>query len=449
MTTPIPGVQAIALLDGRIVTAGSLAQLHHALDVALDGKGSLAQNPAVSSALASLKPISALDAVDQTSLAADCDLNTIAPSSAPAGRDNYTLVAYGRLGSGGDRRTMVAVSYPDESAAGAELTTFADGWTNGYVNARGTGASIDSYGTLNDVSQSGNLLVAELIDGRDDGWVRSGIRFALPACEAAMAIAPAATPDLTGGAGRLPTMERLSAALPGAGDSGERYRAVDLHTVSAARGVTAPDDADAEAISAWLTAIGPLPALDTFPSDPAELAAWSSLFGIELSGLSGVAEFNSDPTAATIGVLIGTWDEATLTATLTDLGYQTIVIGSVRHFALDQSTAPNAFLAEHPIWTNIALLGDRIWISADQSAMRAELADATDGSATADSPLRPYLSAAYALRSEGADAINARCGSVMTGAIGFAVGLEVAGADTLAHYAVMLDEPDSCGKGRG
>ena len=50
LTAPIPGVQAIALLDGRIVTAGSLAQLHHALDVALDGKGSLAQNPAVSSA---------------------------------------------------------------------------------------------------------------------------------------------------------------------------------------------------------------------------------------------------------------------------------------------------------------------------------------------------------------------------------------------------------------
>jgi hypothetical protein len=440
----IPGVGAIALFRGRIVTARSSAQLHRAIDVAKAGSGSLADNDAVSQALAKISSLSLLTGTTQSLLAAACDVDAVAGSTGAAGRTNYALVGYGRTGKGGARRTVVAVSYPSADAAAANLAAVRDGWNGGFVNARGAGASISTYGEVSGVSQSGRLLVAELVNGRDDDWVRTGIRYALPVCEAAMALAPAATPDLTGGAGRLATMERLSNGLPSTGDPAERFRAVDLDLAAAARGATVPGPgADEAAVRTWLGALQPLPAMEILPNDAGQLAAWSSMFGIALSAVDGVAEFNGDPGATTVGIVIGSWDEAGLTARLIGLGYQTIVIDSVRQFAIDRSLSSNdPFLTAHPIWTNIAVLGDRMWISASQATMRAVLAQATDPtveSVQSSTALRPRLATAVAIQSDGAAAVSASCGSVLAGTTGFAVVLERAGGGTAVHVIAMLD----------
>jgi hypothetical protein len=184
----------IAVLDNRLVTSSDRELVERAIDAAIDGSGSLADDATIAAVVSTLSPVSALVVENQSAFASECDPAHGPESTLESARSNYVVVGYGRLGAGGERRTLVALSYPDEAAAIQGEPAYADGWAEGFANAGGTGGSIASFGELTIVSRTGRIIVAELVNGRDDGWVRSGIRYALPVCEAAMSLAGAGTP---------------------------------------------------------------------------------------------------------------------------------------------------------------------------------------------------------------------------------------------------------------
>lgn len=95
---------------------------------------------------------------------------------------------------GGADGTPVATSYADSAAAGKALDTYTAGWEGGIVITTQAGVEIGDLGSVNAVGQTDEWLIAELVDGREDGWVRAGVRFANPVCEAAATALPRGTP---------------------------------------------------------------------------------------------------------------------------------------------------------------------------------------------------------------------------------------------------------------
>jgi hypothetical protein len=195
----VSAANVVAVFGDRLITAVSPATVRDAIDAAQGRVPSLADEPAVAAIVRTLAPISGLVAVDAADHAIDCGHGgqwTHRDLERPSGR--YVVVAYGRLGDGGERRTLVATSYGDEAAAGAALDRQTAGWESGVVSAAGAGAEIAVYGRVSAVGQTGNLVVAELVEGREDGWVRAGIRFATPVCEAVATALPRGTPAPAG-----------------------------------------------------------------------------------------------------------------------------------------------------------------------------------------------------------------------------------------------------------
>lgn len=186
---------AVALFADRVITAVSAATVRDAIDAAHGRLPSLADEPAVGEIVRTLAPISGLVAVDAADHAIDCGVGgqwRRSDLDQPSGR--YVVVGFGRLGEGGQRRTLVATSFANAPAADRALDAFTAGWESGAVNAAGAGADIAIYGQVSAVSQTGNVLVAELVEGREDGWVRAGIRFAIPVCQAVVTALPPGTP---------------------------------------------------------------------------------------------------------------------------------------------------------------------------------------------------------------------------------------------------------------
>jgi hypothetical protein len=184
---------AIVVTGEIIATSSDPERVRAAVDAAIDG-GSVMDVPTITGMVRTMSPINGLVAVNQAILAQTCDPNATEVSTSEAANSNFVMVGYGRVGSGGDRRTMVAVSFPDESSAIAASPDFERGWIDGFANAGGTGGSIAAYGRLTVVTRTERYLVAELVEGRDDGWVRAGIRYAIPVCEAAIDLVAQATP---------------------------------------------------------------------------------------------------------------------------------------------------------------------------------------------------------------------------------------------------------------
>jgi hypothetical protein len=192
----VAAANAVALFADRVITSASPATVRDAIDAAQGRIPSLADEPAVAAIGRTLAPISGLVAVDAADHAIDCGAGgswTHGNLGQPSGR--YVVVGYGRLGIGGERRTLVATNFTDRAAADAALASFTDGWESGTASSGETGADIAVYGRVSAVSETDRLLVAELVDGREEGWVRAGIRFAIPVCEAAVRALPPGAPN--------------------------------------------------------------------------------------------------------------------------------------------------------------------------------------------------------------------------------------------------------------
>jgi hypothetical protein len=191
----VSAANAVAFFADRLITGVSTEAVWGAIDAARGRIPSLADEAAVEEIVGTLAPISGLVAIDAADHAVDCGrggLWTRHNIDRPSGR--YVVVGYGRLGDGGERRTMVATSFGDWLAASGMLDTYTVGWQSGTVSAAGAGADVSAYGRVSAVGQTDKWLVAELLDGREDGWVRAGIRFASPVCQAVETALPPGKP---------------------------------------------------------------------------------------------------------------------------------------------------------------------------------------------------------------------------------------------------------------
>lgn len=370
---------SVGMLGDRLITGETIEQVQAAIDAALRAAPSLADDRYIAPMLDTISPVSALMIIDEHDHAVECGGASPDPAGAAGGEGRFIAMAYGRSGEGGQRRTMVVTSFADEGAAAKALPLFQDGWLSGYASVGGSGAEIKTYGTVNSVSQTDRLLIAEMIDGRESGWTRAGVRFSTPVCQAAIdAFGPAAGGSPSPSTQNASPLARASASLPDA-NGDVIFRASDLAATGSVRRVTAPSGSSAGAgdVAAWIGALAPLPSFKTLPAAPDALALWPSLFALPLDALRAVAEVEDVKTAATVGVLVGTWDPAAVKNALLGAGYATIAIDGVDHFAL----RPGATAADSPplraggeMWRNVAVDGDRIFVSDAQGALRETMA---------------------------------------------------------------------------
>lgn len=192
----VSAANAVALFAGRLITSPSAAAVRGAIDAAQGRTPSLADVPEVAKMLRAVAPASGLVAVDAADHAIDCgDGGGWTHRNLAHGSGRYVAVGYGRLGEGGERRTLVVTSLADAAAADAALERYAAGWQDGAVNIAGAGADISVFGRVSAVGRTDDLLITELVEGQEDGWVRAGIRFAGPVCVVVATALPAGTPE--------------------------------------------------------------------------------------------------------------------------------------------------------------------------------------------------------------------------------------------------------------
>jgi hypothetical protein len=369
----------VALLGGRLITAEALDPVKAAVDAAQGMRSSLADDEAIATLLRTVAPSNALMVVDAAKQAAACAGDE---SGSAEGDGRYIAVAYGRIGEGGDRRTLVATSFASAEEAAAAESAYELGWQDGYAVAGSAGAPISTYGHLSNISQSGPLLIAELVDGRENGWTRAAIRYATPVCEA---VSGESSGGLT--TANMPSepddLGHAMESLPDPGLEGATLFA-DLAHAQRAVGSTAPDDEIVLAgdVESWLDSLGPLPTFDAFPTDGAKLVRWQETFGVPLSSVHAIAETKGSNADDTISVLVGDWDPEMVEDSLTGLEYERVEYGEATIFAVsgnvdDPSHPVNR--AAGPSWYNVALIDSRIFLSPSSRRLREIVDFATDG----------------------------------------------------------------------
>jgi hypothetical protein len=368
----------VALLGGRLITAEAIDPVKAAVDAAQGMRSSLADDEAITTLLRTVAPANVLMVVDAAKQAAACANDENAGAE---GDGRFVAIAYGRIGVEGDRRTLVATSFASAEEAAAAESAYELGWQDGYAVAGSAGAPISTYGHLNHVSQSGPLLIAELVDGREDGWTRAAIRYATPVCDAVNG-------ELSGGLASAHTpsapddLGHAVESLPDPGLEGATLFA-DLAQAEQAVGSTAPDDDTALAgdVKSWLSSLGPLPSFEAFPADGTKLVRWQESFGVPLGSIHAIAETRGPNADDTVSVLVGDWDRDVVDETLTNLGYSRVDYGEATIFAVsgkvdDPSHPVNR--AAGPSWYNVALLDNRIFLSPSGHRLR-EIVDFATG----------------------------------------------------------------------
>jgi hypothetical protein len=187
--------KVVAMLDQRLVAGASTALVRSAIDAAEGRTGSLADVPTIAGALLSLQPLDGLMSISQADQAIECGVGqgwTSAAVTPDALR--FVIVAYGHLGVGGPPRTLVAMTFANENRAEGAFPAYEAGWREGFANAGGAGGAIASFGTVSNVSRNHAMLIAEIVNGTENGWARAGVRFAVAVCSPAAAALPAGTP---------------------------------------------------------------------------------------------------------------------------------------------------------------------------------------------------------------------------------------------------------------
>jgi hypothetical protein len=368
----------VALLGDRLITAEAIDPVKAAVDAAQGMRSSLADDEEIATLLRTVAPSNALMVVDAAKQAAAC----AGDKSASAESDGrFVAIAYGRIGQGGERRTLVATSFASAEEAATAESAYELGWQDGYAVAGSAGAPISTYGRLSNVSQSGPLLIAELVDGREDGWTRAAIRYATPVCEAASG-------ELSGGPITALTpsepddLGHALETLPDPGLEGATLFA-DLSKAERAVGSTAPDDETALAgdVESWLASLGPFPSFEAFPTDGTKLVRWRETFGVSLGSIQAIAETKDSNAEGTVSILVGDWDRDVVEETLTELEYSRVDYGEATIFAVsgnidDPSHPVNR--AAGPSWYNVALLDNRIFLSPSSRRLR-EIVDFATG----------------------------------------------------------------------
>jgi hypothetical protein len=371
----VAAATAVALLDGRLITAPSAGLVRQAIEAATGGRPSLASDAQVSSLLRTLDPLSGLMVIDAADQAVACAVGR-PPGNEVMPRGQPLAVAFGHLGDGGARRTLLAITLPDDAKAApiaaAAAEEFANGWLDGRVAGGALVSPLANFARLSNVSQSGPLVVAEFVEGRAGGWAPAAIRFAGPVC--------AATTDLASPTGSSPpqaasAFDAALLALPEATPD-RTLLVADLRRAAAAPRIAAPVGLppDPAAVAAWVEAIRPLPPFSVFPTDSDRLATFSSTVGIPLGAIDLVAEVRGPLPEETVGMLVGTWREVDLVAALRAAGYDEARLAREHHFAMSSEALSNP---DHPVqrtvgstWNYLIVLDNRLFMSSSRPVLR-------------------------------------------------------------------------------
>jgi hypothetical protein len=187
----VTAAQAVAVLPGLLLTSARPELVQYAIEAGQGVIPSLATDWNIVTISRTLAPYHGLMIRDATLHVRECGL---APASAepfrPSGR--YIAIALGDNGSSATRRTFVANVFLSPDEARAIQSSYINAWFSDLPLVEGS--SLAAFGHLTTVARTGSVLVAEFVNGRDDGWVRSGIRFAYPVCAAAATSPPGGKP---------------------------------------------------------------------------------------------------------------------------------------------------------------------------------------------------------------------------------------------------------------
>ncbi|MER3436453.1 MAG: hypothetical protein C4346_01845 [Chloroflexota bacterium] len=184
---------AIALQPNLLLIAASPELVQLAIEAGRGQRASLATDPFFQDMLHTLAPFHGLMIRDAKLHAMECGfLPSESKRLVPSGRS--IALAYRDAGSPQSRRTLVANVFRSQDEANSFRSHYVRAWYADEPLVEGSSLAV--FGRLVTVVQSGPVVLAELASGRDDGWIRSGIRFAVPVCAAAAsAVASATTPS--------------------------------------------------------------------------------------------------------------------------------------------------------------------------------------------------------------------------------------------------------------
>jgi hypothetical protein len=181
---------AIALQPNLLIISVSPELVKLAIEAGRGQRPSLTTDPFFQDVFHTLAPFHGLMVRDAKLHALECGL---LPSESdrlvPSGR--YIALAYRDASSPQSRRTLVANVFLSLDEATTIRSRYVRAWYADEPLVEGSSLAV--FGRLITVVQSGPVVLAELADGRDEGWIRSGIRFAFPVCAAAASAAASAT----------------------------------------------------------------------------------------------------------------------------------------------------------------------------------------------------------------------------------------------------------------
>jgi hypothetical protein len=187
-------LNAIAVYQNRVVIGLSVDSVRTALDAANGRSPSLADEPIA--ATANITPnFSGIMVLDQRDLAIDCGVGRGWLKSDFAEPSERTVaIVYHRDSNGSVPVTSVWAEFDDAGMAEALLPLLDADWRSGYVNHIGFGGLVSSLAMVENVRRIDTYVVADLTFGRDNGWVRSGVRYLVALCEQASTLIPSEAP---------------------------------------------------------------------------------------------------------------------------------------------------------------------------------------------------------------------------------------------------------------
>lgn len=185
---------AIATYGHRLVIGLSVDAVRAALDAAAGRVPSLAQEPIVATVNITAN-LSGIMVLDQRDVAIDCGVGRGWRTSDFAEPSDRALAILYHLDEPGSAPvTSIWTEFDDAAMAEALLPVLEADWRSGYVNQAGFGGLVSNLATVSTVRQIDAYVVAELTAGRDNGWVRSGVRYLVALCEQASTLIPGDAP---------------------------------------------------------------------------------------------------------------------------------------------------------------------------------------------------------------------------------------------------------------
>ena len=187
-------LNAIAVYQNRVVVGRSEGAVRRVLDTANGNGLSLAEQDIV--ATTNITPnLSGIMVLDLRDLAIACGVGRGWLETDFDGPSDRSLAILYHL----DATTMTSVTsiwtgFDDELAADAALPILESDWRTGFVNQTGFGGLVSNLATVSNVRRIDAYVVADLTAGRDNGWVRSGVRYLIAICEQASTLIPSGSP---------------------------------------------------------------------------------------------------------------------------------------------------------------------------------------------------------------------------------------------------------------